>query len=591
MNVVSLLFLLTKEYIVTIILSSILAVFIITTLTIFIYNRYLAKKNRETISHRYNMSQNIIVDFSSQTVKILSLKNLRKRNEMSYVNFLNTFDQLQQNDIKNWMQSLIEGNYSIEDDFNLLRVADAYIDIDNKKSLMKMLILCTHIDKENKTLFFESELLLNTPVSSSSKSNKTPRKEYKFCHPLSEIKKKYDDGDFNRGALVEIRISKKINVSTSYNDYFIKIILLDAIYKILSKNNSYFFFTNNETELCLLDDRSYSSYQLPKFINLIKEKISETFEIRGFINYFDFYIVSSLVSDLKETFDNSYNILEKYFTLDTDTKRKYTIFKTDREGHLDLEQSYKTEVTRIIRNQSIEVNFRPIIHIANKRVVNVGFMSFVKPVNTIFKDIDEIKKFAKMYDLDKDLFSLILRNIIPTFINEKENPTQKLAINICIDQIAYAIRSIPHFSGISNTYLILCFSSHELIDLEDNEDVIRGIKNLKDKGYELGLNLSANDYVLKRSTYAIFDYFFFDSKFSPNVKANSQDFLKAHQYLENLVKFNGTIVGVNNINMQSIELLVKSGIEYFSADCISPTSPMLLPIDRKISKKLLNMNK
>ena len=68
-----------------------------------------------------------------------------------------------------------------------------------------------------------------------------------------------------------------------------------------------------------------------------------------------------------------------------------------------------------------------------------------------------------MYDLDKDLFSLIIRKIIPTFINEKENVTQKLAIKVSVDQIGYATRSIPHFSGISNAYLILCFDSKELM--------------------------------------------------------------------------------------------------------------------------------
>ena len=46
------------------------------------------------------------------------------------------------------------------------------------------------------------------------------------------------------------------------------------------------------------------------------------------------------------------------------------------------------------------------------------------------------------------------------------------------------------------------------------------------------------------------------------------------------------MVGIEGLNMQSIELLVKSGLEYFSAECISPKSPMLLPLDKKISRKL-----
>lgn len=580
---------LSIEEITFIVLGISLFLFITLTIGITLFDWKISKKNKEIINHRYNMSQNIIVDFFNQEVRIVSLKNLRKSFKLSLVEYLNLFEQSEQNVIKNWMQGLLDGSIDPDIDENMVKVADSFVDFDNKKSIIKTLILCTYIDKSKKTLFFESELLLNTPADTIGKNNK--RNESKYYYELSEIKNKYDKGAFSKGSLFEIRLIKKENILSTYNVDFIKVIILDAIYRVLSKNNAFFYFTNNKMELCLIDDRSITNFILPRYVNQIKEKISEILEIRGYLNNFDFYIVSSLISDLDKNYDNSYLVLEKYFNLDLDYKRKYFIYKPDHEGKLDLEQSYRTEINRLIRNQNLEVYFRPLVHIANKRVINMGYLSFVKPVNTIFKDLDEIKKFAKMYDLDKDLFSLIIRKIIPTFINEKENVTQKLAIKVSVDQIGYATRSIPHFSGISNAYLILCFDSKELIDLEDDEDLMRGIKNLKDKGYEIGLYLTSNDYVLKRSTYSIFDYFFFNALLPNNVKVSSQEFLKAHQYLEKLIKFDAIMVGIEGLNMQSIELLVKSGLEYFSAECISPKSPMLLPLDKKISRKLLNMHK
>lgn len=580
---------LSIEEITFIVLGISLFLFITLTIGITLFDWKISKKNKEIINHRYNMSQNIIVDFFNQEVRIVSLKNLRKSFKLSLVEYLNLFEQSEQNVIKNWMQGLLDGSIDPDIDENMVKVADSFVDFDNKKSIIKTLILCTYIDKSKKTLFFESELLLNTPADTIGKNNK--RNESKYYYELSEIKNKYDKGAFSKGCLFEIRLIKKENILSTYNVDFIKVIILDAIYKVLSKNNAFFYFTNNKMELCLIDDRSITNFMLPRYVNQIKEKISEILEIRGYLNNFDFYIVSGLISDLDKNYDNSYLVLEKYFNLDLDYKRKYFIYKPDHEGKLDLEQSYRTEINRLIRNQNLEVYFRPLVHIANKRVINMGYLSFVKPVNTIFKDLDEIKKFAKMYDLDKDLFSLIIRKIIPTFINEKENVTQKLAIKVSVDQIGYATRSIPHFSGISNAYLILCFDSKELIDLEDDEDLMRGIKNLKDKGYEIGLYLTSNDYVLKRSTYSIFDYFFFNALLPNNVKVSSQEFLKAHQYLEKLIKFDAIMVGIEGLNMQSIELLVKSGLEYFSAECISPKSPMLLPLDKKISRKLLNMHK
>ena len=86
------------------------------------------------------------------------------------------------------MQGLLDGSIDPDIDENMVKVADSFVDFDNKKSIIKTLILCTYIDKSKKTLFFESELLLNTPADTIGKNNK--RNESKYYYELSEIKVK-----------------------------------------------------------------------------------------------------------------------------------------------------------------------------------------------------------------------------------------------------------------------------------------------------------------------------------------------------------------------------------------------------------------
>ena len=96
-------------------------------------------------------------------------------------------------------------------------------------------------------------------------------------------------------------------------------------------------------------------------------------------------------------------------------------------------------MTRLVRIQGVESYFRPVIHIANKRVVVTGYMSFLKLDKSIFKDMEEFKKYAKLYEMEKDYFSLCIRKILPRFISEKENSLQKLILEINIGKLLILI--------------------------------------------------------------------------------------------------------------------------------------------------------
>jgi hypothetical protein len=56
----------------------------------------------------------------------------------------------------------------------------------------------------------------------------------------------------------------------------------------------------------------------------------------------------------------------------------------------------------------------------------MGFLARATPLNTSFASIEELKNYAVRAKDDKNLFAAIAKNLIPRFVNERDNKTQKL---------------------------------------------------------------------------------------------------------------------------------------------------------------------
>lgn len=548
-------------------------------------------KYKTKINNCYNGAFSFVIDYKNQTTSCFDLKNLKSNYKTSFEAFLGLFEKDERTVLRNWLFDLIDSAapFSNEDDKNVILVN--IISKNNRKKKNKRTILrCRGVDKNRKIIYLDGEFLLNTPFNFTTEKGKKIIKNNFYS--LDQIKNLYDTNYFLKGTFYVIQLNKKKNTNDEFFNYAaIKYLIIDSLNKLYNNSLLYFFFSKKANEICFIDTHDISEYQLPKKIHVIQTLIDEVLEIKGYANSFEYYVYASFLSDLSKNFDNSYDIFVKLESIEKDERKKYSIYKKEQKKFLNFDDGYKNEVIRIIRNQKIDVKFRPIAHIANKRVVNIGYMTFINPVDTIFTSFNELKKYVTLNNLDKELFSLIIRKVLPTFSSEKDNSQQKLFLSIKIDQVSFAMKNLAHFSGVSEISIVLCFESSEFIDSEDDLDLLKKLKLLQEKGYELALFTRSDDYILKSKTYAIFDYFFFNSEVESNVKYNSASFLKAHRFLDKIVKYNAIIVSYDAPNMQAIELLVKSGIEYFSSDALSPKSSMLLPFDKKLSKKLLNMYK
>ena len=251
--------------------------------------------------------------------------------------------------------------------------------------------------------------------------------------------------------------------------------------------------------------------------------------------------------------------------------------------------AYKAEVQKLLKFNSIQADFLPVVKVSNKRVVIQGYMSFVKPKNCIFDSIDEAKKYAKKYDMDKELFSMVARKVIPIFNNEKESPSVKIFYPIKLNEIVYVIRSFSHLSGAAGTKYVLIIENDDLVDNETNIELINSIKNLQQKDYELYLSIKVGDYNLRNATYSMFDGFLYDAKLDQSAKIDSREYLSSRTTLEKLFQFKVPIVSINTNSWSEIEILIKGGVNSFVSEVISEKSQMIVPLDKRPLKKILNM--
>ena len=75
----------------------------------------------------------------------------------------------------------------------------------------------------------------------------------------------------------------------------------------------------------------------------------------------------------------------------------------------------------------------------------------------------------------------------------------------------------------------------------------------------------------------------------PKLKKNNFSRLSLRSLIESLLKYKQPIIATGLEGWQSVELMIKSGVTLVSSEAISPSSEMILPVDKKKIKKLADL--
>lgn len=561
-----------------------------------LYSYFSLKSNklyRRIIRHGFNNSRTFIIDMNNQTVKWFDSKKVKNVYHITYVDFLNFFISGEQNNVRNWITSIFVLDLTKEEQEKVLITTEIVSKVISRNGISKAAFFISAIDKEKKLLYLDSILLPHIPVQLKSKKHSKEKQKHDFRYSLGEIKKIFDEDGFANGSFLIVRLFPKVDSTLIIDEYYLRCLILEYIFREHLEGELYINIEDDKPlDIVILNKHLTTSHQFDLLLNKLYLRISEILEISSASNGYNLVIGGAKVFDLDtRNYEKAHDSLDRLIKNGYDEMKKIIIYHPDSSEVKSLEDSYKTEINKILRNQLVEVYYEPVVCVYKNKVVVKGYGFNLKVKETYFKDYNELKARADQCNLDKEIFSLSSKKIISTFTSQKDDQKCQLIYPLELSEIPFVNRSFPHFARLNEANITFLFENNEFIDYENDDINEKVINNLKQKGYECALRIKFDDYSLKDSSYKMFDSYFFDFNDLPAVKQNSREFLKIHSMLERFVKFYKPIICFNVQDFATIELLMKSGISYFTSKAISAESSMLLPLEKRIIKKLLSLNK
>ena len=553
--------------------------------TIF-YFKFSIKKNRKQYLENYYSCYYYVINFRIQKVLKYNIRDLGKSTTQTFVDFLSQFSSEDQNKVKSWLIDTLNDKKFDKDSpqsVALFTLADIKLSTVYKKIALKVF----NTNPSEELIYLQSHKLINFPVN----DYKNKKKFKKISYELSEVKKNYEDGFFAKGSTYLISFIKKESVESIYNETLIKFIIIDGLFKDLDKNNIQFYFKDpNKFEIGILDKNfitiADTKVQLEKMYN----NINETMENFGYLNTYKYTIIGGLVSDLSHSFDSMYNSLNQRIDEYLEKNVKFSIYRKE-ENLTNAIDNLRRELYSVISKRKIESNYRSIVQVRDERIVNYGYFVDFKVKSEYFKNIEMLKKAAKQFNQAKGILSLCMKECVPSYYNLRENYFSKLVLPLNFDELESSLDQSSRVNHLNESHIVFLIDINEFLDIENLEVAYQTIKKVQLKGYEVGLLIREGEFQNKKDLYELVDVFFVDCELEENVKADSKSFINAHALLEKLVSFKKPIIEINARSFSEIELLYRSGIQYFTSDVIQPFSPMITPLDKKVVKKLINMNK
>ena len=578
---------------------------------VYLYLYFNGQQARKRILYELNAESAIVIDLENKKVRLINFKKLDNTVIMEYSDFLQDFYEEDIKRFDKWVKNLATGQI-LADSEDTVKLFSFCTCSKTKKDFLKytyrLMFCCTKINKEKKTLYLNTHFLYNLPI----KDKKIFNKNSLGIYSIKEINQMYIQNTFRYGVMFFVKLYKKNNLPSSFNEYEIRYMLLNALckkFKKLRTHSYYYVFSdNNPLELIAIRCKSNeiginarSISTVGKITNYIKRQnvyIEYLLEVKGFAGYYDYVITASQISKLDKDFTKSVDMLDKLASIAKEDKLKYLVYKDEFGSSQNIEDSYKAELAKIIRLNLLTVNFLPIYRIANVRVMNPGYIALVEPKQSLFKNMGEVKKVAIKYEQVKDLTSLIVRDVVPVFNDEKENLTAKLGLLLSVSQLEFMVRNFPHMNGTDDLNLILILNNDDLVFLENEKEsenlkatFYNQIDVLKARGYEIYLKIEVGNYILREKTYQMFDGYFVVSNLPSTIKLQSRSVQDSYALYNKMLKLGKPVVSYRAQSWQEIELLVKRGVYSFATEILSEPSSVLLPIKKKVSKRLSDMYK
>lgn len=564
--------LLSKDQITLIFLISI-GVIILGILVSFLISNLVEKKHISNIKDFSNTLRVYVVDVKNDLVSYFNSSNLRDRKTSSITTFYNQFSSKDRELLITWIGDLLNKN---EDVSNYL---EATIFVKSKKTTYTSILEVTKVDHRNQIVYLESHLLQVNPKS----RHKAP-----ITFAKKETLRKTISASSGVGITFGINFFNKI---TKTNDIS-HLAYVDLKNVLCSFINDKTMIAEEEFGKVVITKLDINeTHEIYQFIGLIRDKVNKLLQIKSFVEEID-YTVGVINNEFNYRNVNALirNVLALAEYGKDDPQQVLFFSEMKNLMHAQEGQQYRSDVETIIQENKLKYLFQPYFDTERKRID--GYIASVIPVNSYFKNIDDLKNYAVRTEDDKELFTVIVKNLISRFSQETYVRHIKLCIPITLNELRFAGRILSRIQNINELNVALILKEKDFAALPDdnNEDaIIDLIRAYRSRGYDIALQIDDNDLTLSPALYSSFTYFNI-SVVSHITKKNAGRNIPSFQALvENLLKFEKPIMASDIGSWDIVELVHKLGIVYICSDAIALPDENILPLPRKIFTKLLNL--
>ena len=543
-------------------------------------HKYIERMKAESTTLRI-----YIIDVKNNSVTYFNRSDLRDKRQTDLNAFYSHFHTNDIDKIKAWIFDICT-NYQTADKY-----VEADILVNHGKQTYYSLLKLHKFDPVQGIIHLESIVLKYiTPNNTTSKKKK---------------KKAAFTGVVKRSTMESLIVKEKSlkGFTFAIRFYYIrqKVLSNDKIerYMIMTLKNAIYPYASNphvsrqiidtgDNELLLFDLRIASRDEAMILATSIAHQVKKCIGVNGFADSINFSIGVVENAQYYQDLDMMIAKAQEACMSAQHNGQEILLYQKQATPLVELER-YKAEVENLMQPNSLRYLFRPIFDVSKRRTL--GYFEYVKAYNSPFTTFSEMSKYAARVNMSKDLFAMIARYVIPKFASERQEDHWRLFMIVSlqdIDHMAEILNQIPQTKDI---HLVLVFNEQEINENSTHLELLNdSLKSLRKDGFELAMLMKDKNLLLDPSVYYNFDYFVAGSMMIGEIKKNNRIRLSIHSLIESLLKYHRPIIATDLEGWQSIELIIKSGVDIVSSETISSSNDMLLPLEKKKIDKLIAMD-
>lgn len=544
-------------------------------IVLFAVSNHRDETHKKEIRDLSNSLRIFVVDVTNDTVRYFNSAHLRERKTTSITAFYNQFSPKERETLINWIGSLLDVKTETP------KFLEVNVYIKSSKLSATSILEVQKIDYAKGVIYLESHLL-QTTFKSKRKGERLEfaKKDYLFKRILMSN---------GKGATFAFNF---YNVLTQTNNDVSQLVYADIRDIMIGFANEDIVVTEEKFGQIILSNFSVKGRsEINEFIDTVKSRINRFLLIKSYSD--DIHYTIGVIEN-NENFRDADTLVKNVLMvsdLTKDSENQIAFFNDIKTILIDDQgKQFRSDVQEVIEENKLRYYFQPVYNVDRRRII--AYKSTVVPYDSYFHEIDTLKNYALRTEDDKELFSLITKNVISRFVQEKNDAHYSLFFPVSFNEINYVNRSLGHTSGVGDANIVLVLKERDLSQLPDEyeeEALINSIRSFKSKGYGVALEIDDNILTLSPSLYGSFDYFCLSVASHISKKNAGRNLPSFQGLIEKLLHYEKPIVALDIQSWDIVELVYRLGVPNICSDAIASPAENILPIQKKIITKLGNL--